>query len=148
MLTIYDSEERSSLLRRLHALTPESPARWGRMSASQMVCHLIAAFRASLKELPVGPATGPLSHFPLNWLVIHALPWPPGKAESPPEFLTVPVTTWPADVATLQSLIDRAAAQGPGASWPPSRVFGRISGATWGVLHRKHIDHHLRQFGV
>jgi len=148
MLTIYDAEERSSLLRRLGVLTPERTPRWGRMSPSQMVCHLIAAFRASLNELPVGPPAGPLSLFPLNWLVIHVLPWPQGKVESPPEFLSVPATTWAADVATLRSLIDRAAAQGPEASWPPSRVFGRISGATWGALHRKHVDHHLRQFGL
>lgn len=33
-------------------------------------------------------------------------------------------------------------------SWPPSRVFGRISGRSWGVLQHKHLDHHLRQFGV
>ena len=148
MHTIYDGEERGSLMRRLSALTPGSTPRWGRMSASQMVSHLNAAFRASLGELPIGPATGALSRFPLNWLVIHVLPWPQGKVESPAEFLDVPTTTWEADLATLGALLERAAAQGPIAPWPPSRVFGRISGTSWGVLHRKHLDHHLRQFGV
>jgi hypothetical protein len=27
-------------------------------------------------------------------------------------------------------------------------VFGRISGRSWGALQYKHLDHHLRQFGV
>ena len=26
--------------------------------------------------------------------------------------------------------------------------FGRMSGAEWGVTQYKHVDHHLRQFGV
>jgi len=42
----------------------------------------------------------------------------------------------------------RAAARGPSAKWPASRVFGGISGRSWGVLQHKHLDYHLRQFGV
>ena len=61
--------------------------------------------------------------------------------------LTSP-TTWEADVDRLRDLIGRFAARGPNASWPPSRAFGRISGRSWGVLQYKHLDHHLRQFGV
>jgi hypothetical protein len=26
--------------------------------------------------------------------------------------------------------------------------FGRMSGAEWGVMQYKHLDHHLRQFGA
>lgn len=51
--------------------------------------------------------------------------------------------------AALQGLGELdAGARGPGAAWPASRVFGRISGSSWGVLEYKHLDHHLRQFGV
>jgi len=27
-------------------------------------------------------------------------------------------------------------------------VFGRLSAKQWGVLMYRHVDHHLRQFGV
>ncbi len=148
MPTIFDPTERDTLRRRLGTLTLDRPARWGRMNASQMVCHLNAAFQASLGELAVAPPSGSLSRFPLNWLVIHVVPWPEGKAESPPEFLNILATSWDADLATLRSLLERAAARGPAAAWPASRVFGSISGKSWGVLHRKHLDHHLRQFGA
>ncbi len=72
----------------------------------------------------------------------------PGKGRSPPEFLATCPTTWQADVSRLRALIDRFAGRGPAAPWPPSRVFGRISGRSWGVMLHKHLDHHLRQFGV
>src|SRR5206468_6853230 len=71
-----------------------------------------------------------------------------GKGRSPPEFLATRPTTWQADVTRLRDLIRRFGDRGPAAAWPPSRVFGRISGRSWGVLEHKHLDHHLRQFGV
>jgi hypothetical protein len=84
----------------------------------------------------------------MNWLAIHVMPWPRGRGKSPPEFLAARPTTWAADVNRLRDLIDRFSALGPAAPWPPSRVFGRISGNSWGVMEHKHLDHHLRQFGV
>jgi len=48
----------------------------------------------------------------------------------------------------LRDLVERFGARGARAIWPQSRVFGRISGASWGVMVHKHLDHHLRQFGV
>jgi hypothetical protein len=146
--TIFDDEERASLLRRLDALQPEHPALWGRMDAPQMVCHLICAFQAGLGELDVGAPEGPLSRPPTNWLAIFVLPWPRGKAVSPPEYLGKVPAHWQADVSTLRTLVERSAGRGANASWPPNRVFGRISGQAWGAVHHKHLDHHLRQFGV
>jgi hypothetical protein len=146
MRTIFSDRERDALLRRIDTLTPESPRQWGRMSAHQMVCHLTAAINSGYAPPPARPATGPLTHFPLNWLVINVLPWPKGKLESPPELFDWVPTTWEADVAALRSALERAAARGPDAPWPATPVFGAISGRSWGALLRKHIDHHLRQF--
>jgi hypothetical protein len=146
--TIFDPAKCAALLRRLDALRPEHRPLWGRMDAPQMLCHLTCAFQAGLGELEVGPAEGPLSRPPLNWLAIFVLPWPPGKAQSPPEFLGKVPAHWQADIRMLRTLIERSAALGPDASWPQSRVFGRISGRAWGALHHKHLDHHFRQFGV
>jgi hypothetical protein len=147
MQTIFDPEQRAVLLRRLDALRPDQPAAWGRMNAPQMISHLICAFQAGLGELEVGPAVGPLSRLPLNWLAIFVLPWPPEKGVSPPEFLVRVPGDWAADVGILRTLIERSAERGPKGQWLESRAFGRISGRSWGALHRKHLDHHFRQFG-
>jgi len=76
------------------------------------------------------------------------VPWPKGKGKSPPEFLATRPTTWQADDSRLRDLIARFSDRGPAAKWPASRVFGHISGRSWGVMLYKHLDHHLRQFGV
>ena len=127
---------------------PDSKPVWGRFTAPEMVCHVSCDLRQALGELETGPSSGPLARFPLNWLAIHVIRWPRGKGKSPPEFLATRPTTWAEDVSRLRDLIDRFGARGPSARWPASPVFGRISGRSWGVMEHKHLDHHLRQFGV
>jgi hypothetical protein len=148
MGSLFDAQDRARIQARIAALTPERRPLWGRFTVPAMVCHVSAGLRQGLGEYDAGPPDGPLRHAPLNWLVIHVLPWPPGKGQSPPEFLSVRPTTWEADTSALRSLVDRFGARGADAPWPPSKVFGRISGRSWGALQYKHLDHHLRQFGV
>jgi hypothetical protein len=49
----------------------------------------------------------------------------------------------------LCGLIDRFAAAGPrGCTTHPHSYFGRLTPEEWAALMYKHLDHHLRQFGV
>jgi hypothetical protein len=148
MPSLYDPEVRKAIVDRISRLTPDRKPIWGRFTAPEMVCHVSCDLRQGLGELDAGSPSGPLLRFPLNWLAIHVIPWPGGKGQSPPEFLATRPTTWAADVSRLRDLIERFGARGPNAPWPGSRVFGRISGRSWGVMEHKHLDHHLRQFGV
>ena len=148
MASLFDTRTRAAIIERVSRLTPDRAPQWGRFTAPEMVCHVSAGLRQGLGELQTAPASGPMSHAPINWLVIHVLPWPKGKAQSPPEFLTTRPTTWQDDESRLQDLIRRFAERGPAAEWPPSRAFGRISGHSWGVLQHRHLNHHLRQFGL
>ena len=148
MPSLFDPAVRESVLDRISRLTAERNPIWGKFTAPEMVCHVSCDLRQALGELDAGPPSGPLARFPMNWLAIHVIPWPRGRGKSPPEFLATRPTTWTSDVNRLGDLIGRFSARGPAAPWPPSRVFGRISGNSWGVMEHKHLDHHLRQFGV
>ena len=148
MPSLFDPQARKAVLDRVSRLIPNGKPVWGRFSAPEMVCHVGADLRQGLGELDAGPPAGPVSWFPMNWVAIHAIRWPRGKGKSPPEFLATRPTTWEADIDRLRDLIERFGARGPTAPWPASRVFGRISGRSWGVMAHKHLDHHLRQFRV
>ena len=148
MPTLFDSRIRASILDRIARLTPEQRPRFGSFTAPQMICHVSASLSQALGDLDASPRAGPFSRFPINWLIIYVVPWPGGKGKSPPEFLVTPPGTWGADRERLYTLIERFCARGPNASWPASPVFGRISGRDWGVMQHKHLNHHLRQFGV
>jgi hypothetical protein len=148
MRSIFNAHERRRLHQRLDRLTPDTPARWGRMTAPRMVCHLIDAIESSDAPSPAVAATGLLTRVPFKQLVIYVLPWPKGKLQSPPELLVTQPSDWAADLARLRAALERVGARGPGGTWPASDVFGALSGRDWGALLRTHINHHLRQFGV
>jgi hypothetical protein len=148
MGTLFHNADRATILRRVDALAPNRNPLWGRFTAPEMVCHVSAGLRQGLGEIEAGSPSGPLRYTPINWLAIHVLPWPKGKAKSPPGLLTTKPTTWDNDVSNLRRLIEDFGARGPNAAWPASAAFGAISGRSWGVLQYRHLDHHLHQFNV
>ena len=148
MKTIFETDIRAAIVERVRRLTPDAQPHWGRLDAPKLLCHLGDQLRMGLGDIPTTPVPGPLRHPPFKQLVLYWLPWPRGKAEAPKEDFTTFASTWDEEVQNLENLIDRFAHQDPVASWPPNPVFGSRSGRAWGVLSYRHLDHHLRQFGV
>jgi hypothetical protein len=148
MRSLLDPEARQGLLARFRALDPGTAPRWGRMNPPQMLAHLGDQMRHTLGDTTAAPIRGPLRWPVLRHLVMLWIPWPPGLAKGPPEaFLTRP-TTWAADLAGFESLIDRFVRQEDRAAWPDHAIFGPMTRRTWGLFCHRHFDYHLRQFGV
>jgi hypothetical protein len=148
MPSLFDDAARGRLLERLGRLTPESRPAWGRMSVREMVCHLGESMKMATGELQCAPKRGPLSFPPLRWLLIHALPFPKGVPTAPELLAGRPSPSFAEDRARLVELMGQVVAMGPGATYPRHPAFGHFPGRDWGVLMHKHVDHHLRQFGV
>src|SRR2546427_12850870 len=121
MASLFDPTARNAILDRISRLTPNRKPIWGRFTAAEMVCHISCDLRHGLGELETDPPSGPLTHFPLNWLAIYAVPGPRGKGRSTPEFLATRPTTWAADVSRLTRLALTVPACAPAAAWPPRR---------------------------
>jgi hypothetical protein len=145
---MFDLEVRIVFQRRIRSLTPDAQRRWGKMTASQMVCHLADQLRIALGLLPTQPIGGVLRYSPMKQLVIDVLPWPKGRIQGPPEAFTSTPDRWEDDVAALLGLLDAFGGRGEQETWAPHPNFGRMSGALWGRLTCRHFDHHLTQFGV
>ncbi len=117
MSTLFDTRDRAAILERITRLTEDRRPSWGRFTAPEMVCHVSTGLRNGLDEVDLGPSVRPLNRWPINWLVIHVVPWPKG-AKTPPEMLATKSTTWSADVAALRDLIQRFGARDPRGAWP------------------------------
>jgi hypothetical protein len=131
-------------------LRPDSERLWGRMSAAQAVAHCSAGL-----ELASGDRLPPRLFFEsiIGWLIkpLALGNDKPMRRNSP----TVEglVVTDDRDLGKeqerLRGLIDRFAASGPaGCTKHPHSFFGRLTPEEWAILMYKHLDHHLRQFGV
>lgn len=119
------------------------------MVPAAMVEHLGYQIELALGDREMAPMRSILRLPPFNWLAIYAIPFP--RNIKTPDALVPPAEPAALDAARdqLDVLIARVVALGPDALGDsPHPLFGRISGRAWGRLIYRHIEHHLRQFGL
>jgi hypothetical protein len=152
MKTVARQSDKTEILRRLKVVGPDRAARWGRMSAHQMICHLSDSLRMATGQKPVGQAGGLLHRTFLKWIVLYLpLRWPAGILTIPEidqEIGGTRPVDFAADVAELEGLLDLITAQSGSVDRRVHPVFGRMSEAAWLRWAYLHMDHHLRQFGA
>ncbi len=152
MKTMARPADKAEILRRLKLLRPDCKRRWGRMSAHQMVCHLSDAFRLVTRQKTASPATGLLQSTVIKWAALYLpLTWPPGyptRPEMDQEIEGTRPAVFAADLAHLESLIERVTTPAKDYAWPEHPIFGPMSEAAWMRWAYLHVDHHLRQFGL
>lgn len=146
MKTLWDATTRRDLQSRLATIAPHTKPGWGKMSAPAMMTHLADSLRMAMGDLACTPKPSPLRAFPLKQLVVYWAPWPKGVPTAP-ELLARAPAPWTTEVTDVTALMDRLAARadGPFGDHP---AFGRLTSRAWGRLMFRHVDHHLRQFGV
>ena len=162
MKSIWRASVRDDLRARLARLTPDSKAQWGRMTAPQMVCHLTDSFLGvmgergsrSATESETAQATAPIpASFRQRMMKLVALrlpmPWPHGvktRAEVDQEKGGTPPGDFAADVAALERTCERFARDHRERA--PHFMFGPLTSEEWNRWGYRHMDHHLRQFGL
>lgn len=148
MKTLWRPDLRDEITTRVSKLRPESPALWGKMTAPEMICHVADQLRVALGDRMAEPVRSIARFWPLKLLVIYVVPPPKGKVQTVKEMLVSKPTTWQADAEMLLALVARFATEDRDRAWPDHPAFGKMSARAWGALGYRHIDHHLRQFGV
>jgi Protein of unknown function (DUF1569) len=149
MSTLADPRVRAACRERILKLRPNASAKWGRMTAPQMVCHLNDSFRVGMGEKYASPATSALQRTFVKWVALRApVSWPHG-VPTRPEIEQgrggTPPSEWESDRRELLGLIDAFADCQTFGVHP---TFGKMSTRDWLTWGYRHMDHHLRQFGV
>ena len=149
--SIHEPATNAELLRRIDALSPAALPLWGRMTVSQMLMHCCMPYRSILhpkeRESP-SRWTRLMGRLFFKRIMTGTRDYrrglPTGKA-----FV---VTTEPAFGRTrerLKGLLTEVHGMGEarfeGMEHP---LIGTLSARQWSNLLYKHLDHHLRQFGV
>lgn len=143
---LHDPATRQSICARLQQLAPDTVHRWGKMTVDQMLWHVSKGLAQALGEIPAAPNSVPVPKW-LAKLVVFNLPWPKG-APTAPDLVAVDRHTFEKERQRCLQLIDKFAAADLRAPWVPSASFGPLTGSEWSRFQAKHLDHHLRQFGV
>ena len=150
MKSFFDGNASQGFKERLACLSSDSERQWGKMNAAQTVAHLSKGMEQAMGEvLPPRMFVGRIIG---GFIKFHVLKDDePMRHNSPtvPGFVITDDRDLTAERQRLYKLIDRAAAGGPKICTDhPHSFFGKLTPEQWGILMYKHLDHHLRQFGV
>lgn len=150
MTSLYEPKTTAQVKDRIARLRPDSERQWGKMGPAQAMAHCALAM-----EWAVGDVRPPRMFI---GGIVGRLIKSKVLAESEPMRRNAPTAKTlviandcdlPAEQKRLCGLIDRFAAAGPaGCTTQPHSFFGRLTPEEWAALMYKHLDHHLRQFGV
>ena len=150
MRSLYQRDAAAEIQERLSRLGPSSARQWGTMSAAQAMAHCSNAMEnatgdAKPPRMFIGRLIGPMVK---KMAIANDEPL---KKNSPtsPELKVSDARQLDVEKQRLSGLIERFVSAGPAACTNhPHSFFGRMTADEWGVLMYKHVDHHLRQFGV
>lgn len=153
MRSIRDDRTLSSLVARLNRLDPDTPPRWGTLTAGEMLCHLGDAHESVLGARDSGGPTASGRSRPLfKWLALYApIAWPKGVKTLPgvdPRVDGTRPVDFERDRERAIASLKRLAAAGPSDLTPRHFLFGAMSARDWHRWAYRHVEHHLRQFGL
>ena len=151
MKNLFDAGVANQVKTRLGTLTPQSERHWGKMTAPQMLAHCSVSMQWALGEVVPEKAALPVR---LMGRLVKPMVFrneDPLRKNSPTAKSLI--VTDERDLNTererLSALIDRFATRGSaGCTQNPHSFFGKMTPEEWAILMYKHLDHHLRQFGV
>ncbi|HSK12921.1 MAG TPA: DUF1569 domain-containing protein [Phnomibacter sp.] len=137
-------------VQRLQQLTESTQRKWGTMTGAQMLRHCRAQIDLVLHPADTVKVYPTMMRFsPVRWLVVYPVPWPKGS-KTAPELDVNKKLMDVEDFATekaelLQALGELYQKTHVDAIHP---LFGKMGKQQWGRVVWKHLDHHLRQFGL
>ena len=150
MKNLFEAARVEEVKQRIASMKPDSARQWGTMKPAQALEHCSRGMETALgdKKPPrvfIGRILGPIVK-------------PKVMENDEPLRRTSPtakilIVQDERDLETertrLRWLIDRFVSAGPaGCTTHPHAFFGQLTPDEWAILMYKHLDHHLRQFGV
>lgn len=149
--SIYKVETTIVLAARIDSITNETPALWGKMNSGQMLSHCCVPYQQILGENTDKP--GKL----MKWIIknflkasmVNEIPYKPNMPTAPTFIRVNQEFDVDNEKEKLKKYIQQIQELGPEQlAAKPSLSLGMITPLEWNNLLYKHIDHHLRQFGV
>lgn len=149
MQNLYETHVYQEVLERMNNLSHHSIRQWGKMEVAQMLAHCKAAFAVPLSEQPMKRSVlGLLIGWAAKPQLYNDKPWRKNLPTAP-NFVIKDKRSFDIEKGALLELIHSFHQKGPEKTGlHPHPMFGKLTKEQWGCSMYKHLDHHLRQFGV
>jgi len=144
---LFDPAAKQEIIDRINKLTPQTRQQWGKMNVSQMLAHV---------QKPIGIAFG--THQPKGSFLLRLIgplfksklwdekPYKQGLPTDPTFIMLGQEKDFEKERSILLSMINNFSQETIIGEQHP--VFGNLTKDNWSKAMWKHLDHHLKQFGV
>jgi len=150
MPSVFNLADVSTLTDRINKLSPSSTPLWGKMAVGQMLAHCNVSYE--LVYTDKHPKPNAVVKFLLKAFVKNQVVGPkPYKqgSQTAPAFLIKENKDFEAEKARLIDHLNQTLQLGETHfDGKESHSFGALNIEEWNTMFYKHLDHHLRQFGV
>ena len=150
MKSIFEQSAKNELKDRLENLSENANANWGKMNVEQMLVHCSKPIELALGDIEVEKP---------NWLkrkifrliaptLYNDKPWRQGLPTAK-EFVITSTANFNSEREKLKTKIEQISQSKE--NFEPNKehpYFGTFTAQQWGQMQYKHLDHHLKQFGV
>jgi hypothetical protein len=150
-MNLFDEKNCAAIVARINRLTPDSKAAWGKMNVCEMLCHCADGIKMATGERAVADKSSFLFRTLVKPLVIHVFPMPksaPTADEINPAKSGTRPSEFDADRQALLDAVEGLCALPVDFAFSNHALFGKLTRKEWGLIGHKHLDHHLKQFGV
>ena len=148
--SIFQAETHAAMLARLDALTPATSRLWGSMTPAQMLAHVNVSYEYTFGERTDTPPwmMRMLLKLFLRPLLVGEKPYTK-NTRTAPSMVMKQEKDFDAEMKRLKNYMQRIY-DGGAAAWNNRKqvTLGVLTSKEWSNLYWKHLDHHLRQFGV
>lgn len=147
MKSLFEPAAFSEIKDRLANLNETSPNQWGKMTPGQMLHHCQGPLNIMLEKNDYGLKPNWLAKLFFKKSLYSDKLW--GKNLPTAKVLRETVDRdFTTEKTSLQALLAEFETQRERTDWKPHPGFGRFTKEQYGKMQYKHLDHHLRQFGV
>lgn len=147
---IFNNETVSKVIDRIHNLNENSKAKWGKMDVAKMLAHCNVTYEM------VYDNKHPKPNFILKFILktfvkskVVSDDSYPKNGKTAPQFIIKSDKNFSDEKERLINYIEKTQSLGENHfDGKESHSFGKLSVKEWNNLFYKHLDHHLKQFGV
>ena len=150
MKNLFNAETHAEILSRIDSLTESSKRQWGKMEVGQMLYHCQFPLRIALKRYNFTKKPNPILKLLFKTFKKNMYSdklWKPNLPTAKGLKVTKPKDFIP-EKQKLIVLVNDFYLERNREMWDPHPMFGFFTKEQWGKMQYKHLDHHLRQFGV
>jgi hypothetical protein len=147
MKSLLREDGHTDIKKRVDQLNENSTRLWGKMTVGQMCWHCTYPLKMAIENKP-NTSNG-------NWFIKtffkkSMFSDKPYRKNLPtaPQLRAAEEKDFTTEYEKLKSLVDGFYKVRDRETWYPHPMFGSFTKEQWGQMQYKHLDHHLRQFGV